>query len=546
MVERLGVWPKERYYLSWITQRLVNRAPEQSHARKNPGSIAKQILNPIAQEIEETHQKLIEERDNVFLSSCDIRLLDHLYKVDLSPSLSYSYTENPDDSISYNVPKVYASINNIEYELTQAYQNNIDYLYKRAIPSRIQDGEISYVYTPVIDTTKVSELLNVTPNSLTLEGHLYISLFNNTIWEESYGNKKYFSKIYIKGITRKGTEVTEIVPLRWNGTFKTVNQWKSVEDIFVSHIDSEAYIAVDVFPWHSDGILDKRNLNVNEIKEEKYRFYNIKEHSFGHTLITESFTNADFDIIRLGIDTKDIQYEIELRDSEDNNVSLDSFTICPNTDLLFGLNNNKFFVYNTKLKYPDISKLEGESPDVYMDLYTEKWILARNETAEIKTRLLKFDRIPLKYKWSIETPNGQQYNLDADGNFWPASKDTWIFNDAYSNDEWNEQILEFNVSQNGTYVITIECFYEDENYNTNTLSTKHIFYVPKIQPEIELDMPISLSNIEDMAFDSDGNLWLLSDSDIMLLNIYYDYFLADFGRNILWLKENYSSVRIEI
>ena len=75
---------------------------------------------------------------------------------------------------------------------------------------------------------------------------------------------------------------------------------------------------------------------------------------------------------------------------------------------------------------------------------------------------------------------------------------------------------------------------------------KSIFYSPSIIPEIELEIPENLINIEDMSFDSDGNLWLQSENNIMLLNIFYDYFLADYSRNILWLKENYSSVRIEV
>ena len=31
---KLGAWPQDIYYLSWMTQRLANRAPEWTHGRK--------------------------------------------------------------------------------------------------------------------------------------------------------------------------------------------------------------------------------------------------------------------------------------------------------------------------------------------------------------------------------------------------------------------------------------------------------------------------------------------------------------------------------
>ena len=44
---KLGTWPQDIYYLSWMTQRLANRAPEYIQARKWSWSTLQQILNPI-------------------------------------------------------------------------------------------------------------------------------------------------------------------------------------------------------------------------------------------------------------------------------------------------------------------------------------------------------------------------------------------------------------------------------------------------------------------------------------------------------------------
>ena len=544
---KLGTWPTDRYYISWVTQRIANRAPEISHARQAPVSVLKQIANPVAQEIQTMTQQIIEERDNIFPSICNIDLLSHLYEVDLQPSLSFNYTNLSDGSVSYSTPKVFVYINNNEYEITQAYKNDIKTFAYDALPSRLEDGETIYEYSPVIPTTYISDLATLTPNDLSIKSHLYITLSDNTNWENIVGSTIYYPKIFIKGTTRKGTEVTEAVPLRYNGTFKTINQWSSVSEVFVSYLDADATISVDIFPWLGDGILDTRNLSVDTSGQEKWRFLNMGTHNWGSTFISESFTTSDFDLIRKGIDAKDIEHEIELLDENESNVTFDAFTMKPFSDYLFAISGDKFYIYNTTLPYPEAKRLSEESPDVKMDLCADKWIFARNNTATIKTRILDFKEIPVKFRWKLETPSLNKYYINANGSLSPISSDGWIDNDTWDEDLWIEKELDILLTERGTYIVSIECLYHnDETDEVTTMETKYLFYVPYITPEVTLDLPSTLSNIEDMSFDSDGKLWLESVGVIYLLNIYYDYFLADYSRNKLYLREQYSSVRIEV
>jgi hypothetical protein len=544
---KLGTTSSNRYFLSWFTQRFVNYMPEVSFARRSPSSIAKQIFNPISINMEKTAQELIEERDNVHPSVANIFLLDHLYRVNLYPNINFQYTTNSDNTNEYISPTVYATINNIEYEISQAENNDIESLAYTSIPSRIEDAETSYLYEDIIPNTIASDLINTTPGNMSLEGHLYITISNNTNWEYRIGNNIYYSKIYIRGITRKGTILTEVIPLRYNGTFKTINQWKSIDEVFVSYIDEEAILSISIFPWYSDGLLDKRNLVISEDGYEKWRFLNMRTHNWGQTFISEAYTTSDFDIIRKGIDSKDIEHEIELLDSNNNNITFDAFTMKPYTDLLFGISGSKFYVYNTKLPYPDITNSIDVNPDVKMDLLAEKWIFARDEYATIKTRILDFQEIPTRYQWHLLTPSNNEYNLNEDGTLSPFDSTAWIINPTSDKGEWLDKQIEFILSEKGTYIVSIDCEYINEDLNEATvITTKYLFYVPSITPEIELDIPETIPFVEDMSFDSDGNLWLLSNSSIYKLNVFYDYFIADYEKNILWFKEQYQSVRIVV
>ena len=548
----LGTWPSERYSLAWVTQRLMNRAPEQSHARKSAASIAKQLANPVGQEIQKTIQQLLEERDNMFVSSADISLIDHIYKVDLQPSCSFKFEENYKGEVVYSLPKVYAIVNGVEEEITIAKENDIQSLIYEALPSRIEDGEVSYSHEKVIPRTQVSDLVNITPKEMAIEGHLYITLEENTNWEVRNNQKIYYSKVYISGITRKGTEVTEVIPVRYNGTFRSTNQWKSVSEVFISYVDETAYLIVDCFPFAQNGILDNRNLVVSPDREEKWRYLKLGTQAWGSTFVSEAYTTNNFDIIRQGIESRDTEYEIELLDSVGNNISFDCFVMKPKTDYMFAVKDDKLYVYNTQLPYPEVTRLTDESPDVKMDLYSDQWVYCRADTANIKTRLLDFATVPWRVRWSIELPTGTEYRLGRDGSLWDIDIEGWIDNTNWDEDSWMEQNMKIDLSQSplnqpGTYIVSLECMYIDEDLNnTKTLTTKFLFYLPSIQPEVVLDLPTGFTSITDIFFDSDGNLWTFINYDMYMIKVYYDYFLADYSNNIIWLREHYPSVRITV
>jgi hypothetical protein len=542
---KLGKWPTDKYYISWMTQRLVNKAPELSHARRAPASQAKQLLNPIGQELQSTIQGITEERHNMFISSADVSMMDVLFKVNLKPSLSFNFTQNEDGSETYDIPKVY--INDGVDELTQAEFNNIESFWYDALPSRIEDGELSYVYSPIIPETLISDLGSVSPNDVLIEGHLHLTISNNTNWQYKRGTEIFYSKVYINGVTRKGTTVTEAVPIRYNGTFKTINQWKTVNEVYVDYLSEDALITIESIPFSQNGHLDHRNLNVTVEGDERWRFLKTNRHSWGDSLFSESYTSANFDIIRQGIEARDIEYELELLDDSSQNVTIDSYTFKPNTDYMFAIGGNKFYVYNTQCPYPDVTRIAGESPDVKMDLYADKWIFARDEEATIRTRLLDFSNVPYRTRWSIETPSLDTYFLGLDGSFWPTTTEAWVDNIGWDGDEWEEIRITFPLSECGTYIVTLESMYINEDTNeTKTMSTKYLFFVPTIQPEIELSMPLSISDTSSLGFDSDGLLWAIKDGDILSLKTYYDYFIADYSNNTIWLREEYSSVKVEV
>ena len=545
---KLGTWPEDRYCVSWMTQRLANRAPQNTLLRQSVTSMGQQVLNPIGLEIQRVSKQITSEKNNIFLTSANTELLGELSYLELGVGMEFQKVESNDGTFSYSIPRAFGTISGVEYELTIASKNDLNSLAYTAVPSRIEDGEISYVYEEVIPRVAISDLANTTPNSPVLEGHLYISIFNNTTWEYRGVESIYYPKIVINGRTRKGTDVTEAIPVQYNGTFKSVNQWKTINDIFVSYMDDTAEIAVEVLPFAQESFSDTQNLIVNSNGVESFRFVELGTHLWGNTILSKGFTVPDLRTIQLGFEEKDTEYEIELLDEAGSNISANALAINNNLKYCYVIDNNYLYIYNQDLPYPDLTNLQNNSTNTKMRLLSDRWVLPRDEVAVVNTDTLDVSTVPWKFRWVLIDPNGDTWYLGLDGSKWPPTIDAWIDNQKWEEGYWDEQRLEIALDIRGTYVLTLECMYTDPytQGEDEIFSTRHLLYVPSIEPEATLELPTELKNSTDLMFDSDNKLWLKKDDNIQLLNIYYDYFLVDYDRKTVWFRENYSQVRVVV
>lgn len=542
----LGTYPSHRYPRSWITQRLVNRAPSWSHIRKSPTSVGQQVLNPLALDIQDTLQQLTRERYNQFASSADTNQLGILYRLDLPIEMEFTQTSGQDGVVVYTAPSVYATVNGTEYQITMAEDNDLLTLGYDCLPSRIEDAEVSYSYNAVIPTTTISDLSLVSPGSIAIKGHLYITIAGNENWELTSVDRIYYSKVYIAGTTRKGTLVTEALPIRYNGTFKTLNEWDSISSVSVSYMSDTATITVESFPFGRESYLDTFNVLI-EPDQERFGFVRLEERTYGTSLITEGFVSPNMNIVRSGYNEKQIYHEIELLDEDSNNVTLTDFVIKPNTRFAYAIDATNFYVYDISLPYPDARDMTGESPETKMDLYCDRWICNKDDEVNIKTRTLAFTDPPVRVRWSVLDPTGTEYRLFLDGSTDAITNEEWIDNVERDEGFWREQQIPLTFDQSGIWIVTIECQYWSDALSIDTiLKTKFLFFVPSIVPEVQFALPSGLQNSDNIGIDSDGSIWLTNYGSINKLDIFHDYFLTDYENKRLWMREEYSNVRVAI
>lgn len=543
---KLGSYPSHRYSRAWLTQRLLNRAPEWTAIRKFPVSVGHQILNPIVEELQETLQQLNRERYNSFLSTADLNLLDVLYEAKLGTGMDFSYVENVSGQRTYSPPAVYATIDSVEYEITQAEKNDIETLSFDSLPSRIETPGISYEYQEIIPETLVQNLSTIVPNAIVIPSHLYITLKENSNWSIKAFNKIFYSKILITGTTRKGTEVAETVPLSYNGTFKTINEWSEISSVFVAYLSSSATVTIETFPFGRESLLDTFNVSTSSIQSERLQFTRLESKSWGSCFVAESFTLDNINLVRdSNLQNKEANYEIELLSEGEGNVSLYDYVQLPYSRFIYTIDNQYLYVYDVNLPYANGETLKGSSSEYKIELFSDKWIVPRGDFAQIRTRNLGEFNVPTKVRWSVLDPDGIECYMGLDGSLWPTTTSSWIDNNSWSNDLWHEQVIDFEITKTGEWTVSLEAEYYDEQTSTVTiLTSKYLFFTPSIVPEIQLELPLELQNSTNIFLDSDKNVWLLRYDGIHKLNIFHDYFIVDYEEQKIFLKENYSSIRI--
>jgi hypothetical protein len=499
------------------------------------------MMNPIGLELEKTEQQLTEERYNQFVSTFDMSTMDKVYAVDINGILEFSSTENPAGEPVYTAPTVYGLINSSYTALSIAKDNNVETLWYNAVPTRVEYADIVIDYTPVIETTTIGLLDAATINDLAIEGHLYITVSGNSTWEYQFKDQIFYSKIHITGTTRKGTEVHEVVPISYNGTFKTLNQWAEITEVSAAYLDETASITIECLPFAKDSELDLSNIACFPDGGERFRFLEVADDETYTYLRSKCFSARTLAEYQIGNQSEDTEYDIALFDTDNTTaVSVVAVVVKQNSPFVFGIDGTNFYSYNQRLPYPDVSGLYTEDPETKFDIYSEQWVCSPQETVMLRTRNTNVNEVPFKHRWSITAPDDTLTYLTG-----------WVENTRAEVGQWDESWIEITPGDYGTfgsYVINFETqYYNDSTLVLSEHSTKFLLYCPKIAAEHKIALADSeLQSAENLSFDSDSKLWFLKNDKIYLANIYYDYFLVDYEKGKLYLRENYSSVKVSI
>jgi len=544
------------YKRSWVCQRILNNLPSSENARRLPFSIAQQLLNPIAFSVQNTYQQLAQSILNAKTSSFNMNLPSDIWSLDISDSFEFQESSLATEDTTYSAPDVTGYIDSTAISLTAATDNDIESFTGNTIPTRIEDSGVSKSYSPVLDFTTADSLSSASLSDIVVYGHLYITVKDNTTWRHEFQEYVYYPKVRITGETRKRTEVTEEVPIQQNGTFKTVNQWRSVSKIEHYYLDDSASICVESFPFNAEYLVDENNLYVLSQDTELFQYFDISENEEAFYFDLDCYVDTidDLNMAQALGNHKDNIFSLSL-DNISPWSSLPYLVMSSFPNLAYIINNSGMSVYDIRLPLPDNSLVSEDDPESNIDIYSDKWVVKYGENAKFTTRLLDHTNPPFRYRMKLTVPDGfggfVYYWIGLDGSKHSlGSTNGWIQNERWDISEWEDKHFSFLVEDHGENVLTFECLFSDESTGqTYTRKSQFMFYCPKIAAETSLNFPDTFSwgyEPEGAAKDSDGNIWLLSDSGTVIRKIIlrYDYFVIDYERKRVWVREEYDKMKV--
>lgn len=538
---------------SWITQRLCNRLPPWTDARELPYSVFQQLLNPVGEGVEELYRHGLDGISNCYLTTANLDLMDIVHVVRLPNDYTFGQDQRNLNNPLYIPPRVTATVDGRTVWIDMAEDNTIETFWYTSVPTRVVDLDTSAIALPVIDETSLSDLEDVTPNTIQHPNRLSVTVSDCETFVDLTRRTPY-SFLVLHGTTERELEETEVMLIPYNGVFTTSKIWKELDSVEYFGLQPDTgTVQIDSFAFNVGRQVDKYKLNVSS-HTEKILYHRLGTHAFDegtYSVHQHVSVIADtLDALYSGIDTLENIREIELGydlNGTFTNVSLNDIAVQPFTGRIYGVDNTHLYIFEPEAPMPDYRGLKDRTAGGKMIIETDTLNYLRGETVELRpVWRLPTDRI-YRNRWSVQKPDGTMVYFDIGGDETTA-QDAWIGNKSYSyikfgpfdsvSGEVYDQKLEYELTDRGTYLFALEVQYADGHIE------KDICPIQVLHKEAlaRLALPATLQNATALAFDSDQRLWLQKAGSALeahKVHLATDNMMVDYDSKMIYLHEDY-------
>jgi hypothetical protein len=536
---------------SWVTQRLANRYPPWSRLRNLAQSVGQQMLEPLGREHEDAYWWANYDLGNSILNMSDCHQMALIKRVALPSTFTWRTEQNPDSIVYLKPTSVRGQLSSGTWiTLEQAYNNKVEDFWF-GIPDRITDAGQSYTYTAPLPQTQVSSLSSAVLTAPSIPGKLWVSMSSNEYFIKNYASSSLRPTVVMKGWDIHGKENEERVKFAFNGTIQTKLAWSDIDSVRTEYVDDMAFIQIDWLYPDNEEVIDTNGIHVTN-KMEKFRFYSIGTEDYGSTLRHMVFSAPNLVTIQEGHDDRHAVHEIQLLDSSETNIDAVGFALWPKRRwiIVADTENLHFFPPSAPMEDLSIMVERTTEPVVQIEL-EEEWAKQGEELTlyfDVKRPLIKV----LQTRWSVEKPDGTRVCIDTSGTESSYSSDGWVENEyGTRNDKvgMEDGYIVYTLTDKGRYVFYLEAMITDATktrIDPITQTDVRVVHSAYDTAQASVALPSSVGEISRVSFDAYGRPWVLGDSGLATqVDFHYDKYLVDFTNNIVFVREDYSSVEVE-
>jgi hypothetical protein len=510
------------------------------------------MLEPIGRELENWYWWENYNLGNNLVNTSDLSQLQGVRRLSLPPTFNFR-TRHDSDSLVYLPPtSVKGVVGETEYSLTQAYNNKLeDFWY--GLPSRISAAGESYTYYAIIPPIQVSNLSSVAPKTIPVPGKLFVTISNNGSSVKNYHGTIARSAVELVGRDIYGLKARERILFTFNGSILTKRSWSEIETVETHYIDDTANIQVDWLPVGNSHIFDSGGLSISTSRE-KFRFFSLNHRGNRSFVQHLRFSASDFNTVQDGNDTKDAEYEVELLRSNGNVLRGAGWLAqWPHRRWLTVTEGSHVHFYPTSIPYPNLEPLAKRSSDPILQIETDKEWYYPTETVTLDYNVKHPFWQVLRTRWSVETPDGNIFGINASGQEITYSNSGWVDNEGAARFDkvgFQGETIDYPLSSRGRYVFYLESIVKNplDGVDVAPFSQLDVKVVTSssLTAEASVELPVSVGTSAYFTFDSYGRPWSISDAGTAhRVQFHFDKYLVDFDNKVVLTQEDYDYLEVD-
>ncbi len=530
---------------SKVLQDLVNIYPPQSRVRTDDQSIGQQVFNTFANALEQMDEQIFDQEKNVFLTTANLAEIDLTHRVDLPTTFEFNVNTidptNPqsipptvsglvvDDTMSGWVPVSLAS------------NNDVQSFWYTSVPNRANVG-------PVVSG---QHLLKTGTSNINYpwSGEINHHLGGGTIWIETASGLAYIATndvggldratIVLGGTTRKGTEETETFIFPWDQKQSSRKDWKTLTSIKTYNFEDGVRIKLTSGDFNNGPDLRHYNIKFSPNRNKIDEYFGLSPD--GKKLQRIQYISDEWQQLVVGFSDLEVKEEWDIRNLTDtftvsgNDIALEPFSnrawVSTVSGLIHCYDLDEYMISGVK-------NLEGQTPGSEIALEVIDRNLALNGEIRVSPLHVRPLQEITKYRMYYQTPNGQRFGLKSGA---PVSftSNYWAYPTVVNRQIESDIVM--TATQYGEYFFTIEAVMVDGSTQVEKVGIKVQKKTPLTSININSQLPGPILGID---FDSDQQLWVRTATGYYPVALYTDTMLIDYEGKVIYVKEEYQSVKV--
>lgn len=526
--------------------------PPWSIARKDAQSYFQQLLNPVGLEIDDLTSKVRTNLNGRFINTASIAEIDVIYETRLGSNFEIQY-----DTSDFRIPKpidptISAVINDGEDPISVSISedNSIQSFWYDAIPNRLTIDADILSYSSVLSPTDIAPGKIKSFNNIYEAGYLYVTVAGGTEFIDSETSE--LGHIKITGINRRGIKDSEVIPYTYNGTTKTLKEWKSLTEIEIINIGPDtATVSIEAIDFNHEELPYYGERYIDELAYEKQIYIGHEELSGKTYLNYEVFTANTVNDLLAGLNTKHEINKIKIIDDLGAEVTgVSDIALQPDSTRCIVLTSSSISIYDLRHNYIDGKKLVDRTADASIQIFSSLDSAIEGDIVRLKPKVYADIKQAIKYKWDLEKPDGTKvtliYNMSTksfdeveyvvDENYNGWNRNPYEVEDP--NNFYNREI-EYTIDDHGDYIWTLSVEYLDGSKDVDQRIVSSRFAEPLVTLAHGIDNPVGIS------FNSDYELHVLDNADsIHRINLHHDTAMISIEDKIVYTREEYFSIDV--